>query len=44
MGMPIRAEEIAELTRPIYEPEIVATIPEESDKDDPLNKLLEQLQ
>jgi hypothetical protein len=42
MGMPMRAEEIEELMRTMNEPLIVVTTADESDKDDPLKKLLER--
>ncbi len=41
MGMPMRPDEIEELMRTMNESVIETTIPDESDKDDPLKKLLE---
>jgi hypothetical protein len=43
MGLPMRPDEIEELMRTMNESVIETTIPDESDKDDPLKKLLEQI-
>jgi len=42
MGMPMRPDEIEELMRTMNESVIETTIPDESDKDDPLKKLWEE--
>jgi len=41
MGIPMRADEIQELMRTMNESVIETTLPDESDKDDPLKKLWE---
>ena len=43
MGMSMRPDEIEELMRTMSQPVIETTIPDESDKDDPLKKILEQI-
>jgi len=43
MGIPMRADEIQELMRTMNESVIETTLPDESDKDDPLKKLWEQI-
>ena len=42
IGMPMPAEKIQELMRTMNEPVIETTIPDESDKDDPLKKELRE--
>ena len=43
MGLAMRPDEIEELMRTMNQPVIEITIPDQSDKDDPLKKLLEQI-
>ena len=43
MGMSMRPDEIEELMRTMSQPVIETTIPDESDRDDPLKKILEQI-
>ena len=43
MGLPMRPDEIEELMRTMNESVIETTIPDESDKDYPLKKLLQQI-
>ena len=43
MGLAMRPDEIEELMRTMSQPVIETTIPDESDKDDPLKKLWERI-
>ena len=40
MGMPMTAEQIADLLNLMNQPKIVMTMPKDDDKDEPLKKLL----